>query len=125
MAVNTFIKDLYASIKGVKKDFKTDWKEDSKKDWKADFATVAAAPAPVSAFTATPLTGAAPLTVTFTSGSTGTISSYAWTFGDGSTSTEQNPVHTYATAGSYTISLTVTGPGGSNVGTRTSYVVAA
>lgn len=51
------------------------------------------------------------LTVTFTNSSTdtgGTISSYAWSFGDGSSSTVASPSHTYAAAGTYTVSLTVT-----------------
>jgi Zn-dependent metalloprotease len=51
------------------------------------------------------------LTVTFTDASTdsdGTIVSWLWDFGDGNTSTAQNPVHTYATYGTYTVTLTVT-----------------
>ena len=51
------------------------------------------------------------LTCTFTDGSTdpdGTIASWAWEFGDGSESGEQNPVHTYEAGGSYDITLTVT-----------------
>src|SRR4030095_3534334 len=63
-----------------------------------------------------------PLTVNFSNTSTGSITSYAWTFGDGGTSTVASPSHTYAAAGSYTVSLTVTGPGGSNTQTRTNYV---
>src|SRR5206468_487661 len=38
----------------------------------------------------------------------GSIASYAWTFGDGATSTAQNPSHTYAAGGTYTVTLTVT-----------------
>ncbi len=60
-------------------------------------------------------TSASGLTVTCANSSTdsdGTISSYAWTFGDATTSTLQNPVHTYAAAGTYTIALTVTDNGG-------------
>src|SRR2546422_2485876 len=38
----------------------------------------------------------------------GSISAYSWTFGDGGTSTAQNPSHTYATGGTYTAALTVT-----------------
>ena len=82
----------------------------------------APAVAPVAQFSAATTTGAAPLTVAFTSTSTGTISSYAWTFGDGTTSTVQNPSKVYSAAGTYTVSLTVTGPGGSNTQTRTGYV---
>jgi PKD repeat protein len=62
--------------------------------------------------------------VSFTDSSTGSITSYAWTFGDGGTSSAVNPSHTYTSAGTYTVSLTVTGPGGSNTLTRTNYITA-
>lgn len=55
------------------------------------------------------------LACNFTDASTdsdGTISSRSWVFGDGATSTATNPSHTYATGGSYTVSLTVTDNGG-------------
>ena len=60
---------------------------------------------------ATPDYGAAPLTVNFAGSAdlgvcTGTAT-WAWTFGDGGTSTDQNPVHQYAAGGVYTYSLTV------------------
>ncbi|WP_165076434.1 PKD domain-containing protein [Methanogenium sp. MK-MG] len=58
-------------------------------------------------FTATPLSGASPMQVEFTDLSIGNISSWEWDFGDGSTSTEQNPVHTYLSAGLYTVTLVV------------------
>ncbi len=74
-------------------------------------------PAPAANITASPTSGKAPLAVQFTSTSTGTISSYQWNFGDGWTSTAQNPSHTYSTAGTYTATLTVTGPGGSSTKT--------
>jgi len=51
------------------------------------------------------------LTCNFTSTSSdpdGTIASYNWTFGDGFSSTAQNPSHTYGAGGSYTVTLTVT-----------------
>lgn len=38
----------------------------------------------------------------------GSIQSWSWNFGDNSTSTQQNPTHTYAAAGTYTVSLTIT-----------------
>jgi len=78
--------------------------------------------APVANFTATPTTGTAPLNVAFTSTSTGTISTFAWNFGDGGTSTLANPSHTYTTAGSFTVSLTVTGPGGNNTRTAANFI---
>ncbi|NJC16218.1 PKD repeat protein/glucose/arabinose dehydrogenase/type 1 glutamine amidotransferase [Micromonospora profundi] len=72
--------------------------------------------APIAAASATPTSGPAPLTVTFSSAGSrdpdgGTLT-YAWAFGDGQTSTEANPTHTYATAGDYTAQLTVTNPKG-------------
>jgi len=53
------------------------------------------------------------LACTFTDTSTddGTLVSWAWTFGDGGSSSSQNPSHTYAAAGTYTVSLTVTDNG--------------
>ncbi|MGI9551831.1 MAG: malectin domain-containing carbohydrate-binding protein [Aurantibacter sp.] len=70
---------------------------------------------PVAVAEAAPLTGAAPLEVTFT-GSNSTddvaITTYAWDFGDGGTSTEADPVYTYNAPGTYTVTLTVTDAGG-------------
>jgi PKD repeat protein len=80
--------------------------------------------APVANFTAAPTSGTVPLTVAFTSTSTGNITSYAWTFGDGGTSTAQNPTYTYQNAGSYTVSLKVTGPAGTHTATKTNYITA-
>ncbi|MHC4586291.1 MAG: S8 family peptidase, partial [Planctomycetota bacterium] len=79
-------------------------------------------PAPVADFTATPKSGTSPLAVQFTDTSTGDITSLLWNFGDGTTSTEQNPKHTYQKAGSYTASLTVMGPGGSHSKTMGGYI---
>jgi PKD repeat protein len=73
-------------------------------------------------FTATPTYGTPPLTVTFTNTSTGTITNQLWNFGDGVTSTNLNPTHTYSNAVSYTVSLTVFGAAGSNTLTRASYI---
>ncbi len=65
--------------------------------------------APTAAFSADPLTGEWPLKVQFTDASTGTGPfTYKWDFGDGQTSTEQNPSHTYATVGTYAVTLKVT-----------------
>lgn len=70
---------------------------------------------PTATASATPISGRAPLVVTFTGSgadSDGTIASYAWMFGDGGTSTQQNPTHTYATSGNFIATLTVTDNGG-------------
>src|SRR5215471_5595585 len=79
-------------------------------------------PTPVADFSATPTTGPLPLTVQFSDASTGSINTWAWNFGDGATSSVQNPQHTYSTAGSYTVSLTVSGAGGSNSTTKINFV---
>jgi PKD repeat protein len=79
----------------------------------------------VADFVATPTSGSAPLATSFSDMSTGSPTSWAWDFGDGTTSTEQNPAHTYTNPGSYTVTLTVTGAGGgTNTKTRTAYVTA-
>ncbi|WP_281412418.1 PKD domain-containing protein [Methanocalculus chunghsingensis] len=60
---------------------------------------------PVPEIGASKTTGPAPLTIHFTDLSTGSPTSWLWSFGDSETSTEQNPVHTYRSAGTYTVSL--------------------
>ena len=82
-------------------------------------------PAPVASFVAAPLTGEAPLTVQFTDASSGEITSRSWDFGDGATSAETSPSHTYETAGEYTVTLMVSGPGGSVAITQEIAVAAA
>ena len=59
-------------------------------------------------FSASPTTGAAPLTVTFDDRSGGFPTAWQWDFGDGKTSNKQNPVHTFQQPGSYTVTLKVT-----------------
>ncbi|MDQ3775647.1 MAG: PKD domain-containing protein [Pseudomonadota bacterium] len=50
------------------------------------------------------------------------VSGYAWSFADGSTSTAPSTAYTYTNAGTYTVSLTATGPGGTNTKTQNSYI---
>ncbi|MCP3915698.1 MAG: PKD domain-containing protein [bacterium] len=73
-------------------------------------------------FVANPTAGVAPLAVAFTDQSSGTITSWSWNFGDGFTSSAQNPTHLYATCGTYNVSLTVSGPAGSDTRVRAGYV---
>src|SRR5207253_1879749 len=77
---------------------------------------------PVASFSGSPTSGIVPLTVNFTDASTGQPTSWAWTFGDGGTSTAQNPSHTYTTAGTYSVTLTATNTMGSNSLTKTNYI---
>ncbi len=88
----------------------------------APTATPTPPPAPIAAFSGTPTSGAVPLTVQFTDASTQNPSSWSWTFGDGATSTAQNPSHTYSAAGSYTVGLTVTNAGGSTSTSKSNYI---
>jgi PKD repeat protein len=85
--------------------------------------TVLATP-PVASFIAAPTTGTAPLPVVFTDTSTGTMTGWQWSFGDGTSSTARHPSHVYTSAGHYTVSLTVSGPGGSHTTTQASRVTA-
>ena len=78
---------------------------------------------PISAdFSGSPLIGPAPLPVVFTDLSTGPVTSWSWTFGDGQTSAGQSPSHTYTTPGVYTVALTVSNGSSSDTLTRTGYV---
>lgn len=79
-------------------------------------------PAPTADFSATPTSGLVPLPVQFTDLSQGNITGRVWTFGDGGLSTLQNPSHTYQQAGVFTVSLTISGPGGTDTKTRTDYI---
>ncbi|QXE93088.1 PKD domain-containing protein [Geomonas subterranea] len=79
-------------------------------------------PPPVADFAAAVTAGDAPLSVFFGDLSSGAPTSWLWNFGDASTSTVQNPQHTYYSGGSYTVSLTVTNWGGSSTMTRTGYI---
>jgi len=71
-------------------------------------------PVPSANFTAYPTWGTAPLTVTFTDHSSGVITAWLWDFGDGTSTATQNATHTYATAGTFTVNLTVAGPYGND-----------
>jgi len=70
--------------------------------------------APLASFSASPTAGDAPLSVAFADASAGTITDRAWDFGDGSTSTLADPTHVYEQPGTYAVTLTVSGPGGSD-----------
>ena len=87
------------------------------------FGTVAViAPNPPTAdFTGTPTTILERESVTFTNNSQ-YAATYLWNFGDGETSTEANPVHTYMTPGTYTVSLRVENTLGNDTKTRTNYI---
>ncbi|MEI7432784.1 MAG: PKD domain-containing protein [Methanomicrobiales archaeon] len=64
----------------------------------------------VAKFTASPVSGTAPLKVKFTDQSTGAPTSLHYDFGDGTTATGKNPVHSYLVPGVYDVTLTVLKP---------------
>lgn len=68
----------------------------------------------VAGFSAKPVSGQMPLEVTFTDESSGTIGSWSWSFGDGDVSAKSDPVHVYEKPGVYDVTLTVSGPAGSD-----------
>lgn len=75
-------------------------------------------------FSASPLSGTAPLTVQFTDSSTGNPTTWNWDFGDGSSSTKQNPSHIYTTAGTYSVTLTAANDAVSDKITKSDYITA-
>ncbi len=91
---------------------------------KQEFITAEPCPLPVADFSANQTCGKIPLSVQFTDLSTNGPDTWLWQFGDGATSTEQNPVHTYTTPGTYTVTLTVTNECGCDSASRPAYITA-
>jgi PKD repeat protein len=91
-------------------------------DWSITIVTTP----PLADFSATPTSGDVPLTVQFTDQSIdvdGTVVSWSWNFGDGNTSTDQNPSHTYETYGVYDVILSATDNSGqTGTETKTDYI---
>lgn len=78
---------------------------------------------PKPLFRAWPIKGAAPLQVRFQNFSSGPLIRYLWDFGDGTTSVERNPIHTFQTDGVYTIKLNIiTSLGAQGISTKTGYI---
>jgi len=94
----------------------------SDQEVKTNYITVSAPPPPTAEFSGTPTNGEYPLNVDFTDLSSGNPTSWSWTFGDGGTSTAQNPSHTYNAAGTYTVSLTAYNSQGNDTETKTNYI---
>jgi chitosanase len=77
---------------------------------------------PSASFNAKPTNGKVPIKVQFTDKSTGSPTSWKWSFGDGAYSTKKNPLHKYSKAGKYTVSLTVKNAEGSNTKNISGYI---
>ncbi len=77
---------------------------------------------PIADFSASNTNAAINETITFTDESAFSPTSWAWDFGDGETSTEQNPTHAYTEAGTYTVQLTVENENGSDTEIKEDYI---
>ncbi|MGA2917138.1 PKD domain-containing protein [Methanoregula sp.] len=73
-------------------------------------------------FNATPTVGSYPLDVQFTDLTDKTPNQWFWDFGDGTNSTEQNPLHTYQSGGNYTVNLTAWNTLGSDTVSQSNYI---
>lgn len=73
-------------------------------------------------FVASDISGQSPMTVRFINTSYGDYDNTLWDFGDGATSTLENPAHTYTRLGVYTVTLTVSGAGGCDTFAKTGYI---
>jgi PKD repeat protein len=93
-------------------------------NWAFDLVSITVlGPAPVANFTANVTSGVTPLTVQFNDTSSFYPTSWSWNFGDGTFSTQQNPVHTYTAIGSHTVCLTATNAGGNSNALKMYYIV--
>lgn len=88
----------------------------------ADGGIVYTGRSPDADFSATTVSGTAPLTVRFTDLSTGSPTTWVWDFGDGMISADQDPVHTYRQPGTYTVTMKAIGSGGSGSERKPDYI---
>jgi len=92
---------------------------------RADIAALMGPPrAPKAGFSASPTYGSAPLAVDFTDQTIFDPTSWYWDFGDGSTSTDRNPTHTYGNTGTFTVSLTAGNAEGQDAEIKFNHVTA-
>lgn len=81
-------------------------------------------PRPNAQFSGIPTSGKVPLAVTFTDMSTGSPDTWNWSFGDGNTSSLEDPKYVYTTPGSFTVRLDVSNSAGTDSETKSYYIMA-
>ncbi len=92
---------------------------------KVNYISVGSSPSFMTDFTASPTSGASPLTVKFTDLTVGGPTMWSWNFGDGTTDMVGSPTHTYAKDGVYTVTLTSSNQyGNSDTETKVNYITA-
>ena len=91
-------------------------------DTKTKSAYIGVGNSPVADLSATPREGSFPLTVAFADTSKNTPTAWAWDFGDGTTSIEQNPSHTYTQDGLYAVSLKASNNFGSDTRVQPGFI---
>lgn len=115
-----FISSSWSQIDCVFNNGAGTWDNNNGQDW--HIPTVPGDQPPSASFSATPRSGDAPLTVFFTDTSSGSVSFRHWNFGDGNTSTAQNPSNVYSSAGSYTVTLIVSNAFGASTNSLSAYI---
>ncbi|MDD5419489.1 MAG: PKD domain-containing protein, partial [Methanomicrobiaceae archaeon] len=98
------------------------WQDLRDVNWDIYMFTITGSSLPKAEFDARPLIGNAPLTVRFTDQSDMDVGEWSWEFGDGKTSSEQNPEHTYLEAGNYTVSMTISSAAGNDTVAKPDYI---
>lgn len=99
-------------------------RNDFGKDTKVRSEVISLGLPPRAEFIAAPTTGSVPLPVLFTDTSSRNPNTWLWEFGDGMTSNEKNPLHTYGAGGKYTVTLTVSNEYGSSTATKSGFITA-
>jgi len=120
---NNIIAAGYKMVGGEEKYCIRKYTPDGDKIWEAQYGNP---PAPLKAdFTWTPSQPTRGQYVHFNDLSTGDIQSWEWNFGDGTTSNQQNPVHSYSTLGTFQVTLTITSSTGEDTITKNITVINA